>query len=640
MSVDGESESMNKSSSNLAQPEEFSDNNGSPCGGTSREQINEMINSDSKAPLKTPSKEVVDTDTQVKFMINDSAKGRGKCIAENVIPSFSGLSKEELLKYANDPFWIRMRMLLFVFFWMVWLAMFVGAISIIVMAPKCEAPKKPVWYQQGPLYEVDVAQFVDVQGSETVMEDLKSKLDYLSDLKVKGVILSPVFKTDGTKEGNVVDFKSLDDKYGSLETFKELLKTATERDINVILSFTPNHSSNKHVWFNKSIAGELPYSNYYVWAPPSGIASNGSKLPPNNWLSVTGGSAWEWVEKRQEFYLHQFGIDQPDLNFHNPDVLEEFNEILLYWLGMGAKGFNLDKVQYLLEDEELQNENPNGKPGAVHTQYEFYSHTKTHNLPGVANILASWRSLIKKETDEKGILIVTGDVPVPTDSNSTTISVDISRSEKLLKNLPKNFTANDLYNHLQHIIKSGVEWPPVQLGDRYMKRVSDMFGEENVDGLNMITLLLPATPIVYFGEELGLSGATPFSWRDDETGVSHQKSAQQSHYKVFEALINARDTQTALYGNTNLKVLNDTVLVLTRINLGNPGFLVAYNPSNNNITVDLSTIDYVPGDLMLHTKSVNNSLTPTTGHDKIKSDRVNMEPKSAVMFTFAPKIEE
>lgn len=149
-------------------------------------------------------------------------------------------------------------------------------------------------------------------------------------------------------------------------------------------------------------------------------------------MNISGGSAWEWVEERQEFYLHQFDVDQPDLNYHNPNVVNEMKNIFSFWIENGVKGFNLDKVciifnfyiflsinvlylfvffqvQYLLEDKGLQNESPGEAPGTIHTQYEFYSHAKTHNVPEVADLLSSWRQYIHEKSQDNGVLITTGE---------------------------------------------------------------------------------------------------------------------------------------------------------------------------------------------------------------------------------------
>lgn len=244
-------------------------------------------NSAFKISLKSPSNGDGDSDIQVKLFVNDSSNAREKCIGEAAMASFSGLSKEELLKYANDPFWIKMRLLLFVFFWIVWIAMFIGAVAIIVLAPPCELPKPPKWYEKGPLYELDAEKFVADEKPQNILQSLKSKLDYLSDLKISGLILSPIFHSE-EKDESVLDFTSLNENMGTFNDFEELIKEAEDKKISIVLTFIPNHSSNKHIWFNNSIAKKAPYDDYYIWAPASGITSNGSKIPPNNWLSVNG----------------------------------------------------------------------------------------------------------------------------------------------------------------------------------------------------------------------------------------------------------------------------------------------------------------------------------------------------------------
>lgn len=215
--------------------------------------------------------------------------GDAKIDIDRVKDCFSGMSKEELLQYVNDPFWVRTRMFLFIFFWIAWVAMLVGAISIIVVAPKCEPPK---WYNQGPLYDVDISTFLNEPSdlANGLFKKFVKKFSYLNELNVRGLIISPIFKTDGLRDNDedIIDFKDVDEKFGTLEDFKNLVKEAQSMDMHVLLSLVPNHSSNKHVWFNKSVSRVAPYDNYYIWAPSPGIEADGSRSPPNNWLSVTG----------------------------------------------------------------------------------------------------------------------------------------------------------------------------------------------------------------------------------------------------------------------------------------------------------------------------------------------------------------
>lgn len=236
----------------------------------------DLVTSESRTPLKTPSKE-----TEVKFIVTDSVNGDAKIDIEHVKSGFAGMSKDELLKYVNDPFWRRIRTILFISFWLIWVMMFIAAIAIIVMAPRCEAPERRKWFQEGPIMDIGLPK----DGKS--LANVANKLDYLDELKVKGIILPPMFPTDDN--GNVVDFKSVSKDYGTLDDLKNLLDLAKNR-IRILLSLVPNHSGLEHEWFNKSVAKEAPYDTYYVWARQSGVSPNGTPMPPNNWLSTTGRS--------------------------------------------------------------------------------------------------------------------------------------------------------------------------------------------------------------------------------------------------------------------------------------------------------------------------------------------------------------
>jgi alpha-glucosidase len=163
---------------------------------------------------------------------------------------------------------------------------------------------------------------------------------------------------------DISDFIDIDPLFGTMDDFREL--TAIAHDfgkshfhaypckhyrklflgLKVVLDYVPNHSSDEHEWFLQSVNREDPYTEYYVWADPKAYGEDGSPIPPNNWVSQFGHSAWEYMEERQQFYLHQFDVGQPDLNFRNPVVVQEMMDVLLYWLGNGADGFRMDAVSY------------------------------------------------------------------------------------------------------------------------------------------------------------------------------------------------------------------------------------------------------------------------------------------------------
>ena len=130
-----------------------------------------------------------------------------------------------------------------------------------------------------------------------------------------------------------------------MEDFKSLLAGAHERDLKVVIDFVPNHSSNQHVWFKKSVAQEEPYKDFYVWQDP---ATDGG--PPTNWKAVlTGGSAWVKDDTRGQYYLAQFMPQMPDLNLRNPAVKDHLKDVLKFWLDLGVDGFRVDSVAHFLE---------------------------------------------------------------------------------------------------------------------------------------------------------------------------------------------------------------------------------------------------------------------------------------------------
>ncbi|KAJ9596102.1 hypothetical protein L9F63_012686, partial [Diploptera punctata] len=317
---------------------------------------------------------------EVKFTSTDTQNGDAKIEIEKI--AFVGMGKEELMKFANDPFWVRLRWFLFILFWLLWVAMLAGAVAIIVMAPKCAAPAPLKWWEQGPLYKIFLPAFKDGSDPQDGIGDLKgleSKLKYIESLGVKGISLSGILKTSSEKEESVEDFKLVNSTYGTLDQFKNLLTTLKEKGIQLLLSFVPNHTGNNHDWFIKSEQNDSVYKDYYVWSPGK-LDVTGNHIPPNNWVSVTGGSAWTWSEVRKSFYLHQFLPEQPDLNFANSKVVDEFKSMFEFWI-------KLDEV-------------PAASTGTIHDEYDYYSHKKTTNLPGMIDILAEWRNAIRNYSSD------------------------------------------------------------------------------------------------------------------------------------------------------------------------------------------------------------------------------------------------
>lgn len=186
------------------------------------------------------------------------------------------------------------------------------------------------WWEKTIFYQIYPRSFMDSNGDG--IGDLKgitSQLQHLKDIGIAATWLSPIFTSPMVDFGyDISDYFAIQPEYGTMADFDELIKKANELEIKIILDFVPNHSSNECEWFLKSSENDPEYADYYVWHDGKTNPDGGDPLPPNNWVSVFRGSAWEWHPIRKQFYFHQFTVGQPDLNFRNPKVVEKMKEVM------------------------------------------------------------------------------------------------------------------------------------------------------------------------------------------------------------------------------------------------------------------------------------------------------------------------
>lgn len=186
---------------------------------------------------------------------------------------------------------------------------------------------------------------------------ITQKLDYIQSLGSDAIWISPFYLSPPGPEGDggyaVSDYRAIDPRFGTMEDFKELIAEAHKRGLKIYTDWVVAHTSHEHEWFEKSRAGDPKYKDYYVWADP--MDWYGRKVPPNNWQSVFGGGAWEWDEKRKQYYLHHFLKSQPALNLNKGEVQDAVLADMKFWLDMGVDGFRIDAMPFANHDPQLRN---------------------------------------------------------------------------------------------------------------------------------------------------------------------------------------------------------------------------------------------------------------------------------------------
>ncbi len=210
-----------------------------------------------------------------------------------------------------------------------------------------------LWWRDGVVYQIYPRSFMDSNGDGIGdLLGIISKLDYIKDLGVDAIWLSPIYPSPDADFGyDVADYTGIDSKYGSMQDFDLLIEEAHQRDLRIIMDLVLNHTSDQHPWFLKSRKSkDNPYRDWYIWkdATPGGGV-------PNNWHSVFGGKGWEWDENTKQYYFHMFYKQQPDLNWHNPDVRKAILDVWRFWLDKGVDGFRLDVFNAYFKSAGFEN---------------------------------------------------------------------------------------------------------------------------------------------------------------------------------------------------------------------------------------------------------------------------------------------
>lgn len=244
------------------------------------------------------------------------------------------------------------------------------------------------WWHEKVAYQIYPKSFKDTNGDGIGdIRGIIEKLDYLKDLGIDIIWISPIYQSPLVDQGyDISDYYKIDERFGTMDDFDELLKEAKKRDIGIVMDLVINHCSDQHEWFQKALKDiEGEYGNYFYFRK----GKNGR--PPCNYRSYFGGSAWEKVDGTDYYYLHLFAKEQPDLNWHNPKVLDELYKMINWWLDKGLAGFRIDAIINIRKDLQFKSLEPDGDDGFVHAG------VAAEKVPGIGKMLQD----LKKNTFEK-----------------------------------------------------------------------------------------------------------------------------------------------------------------------------------------------------------------------------------------------
>ncbi|CCQ11713.1 Maltodextrin glucosidase [Pseudoalteromonas luteoviolacea B = ATCC 29581] len=374
------------------------------------------------------------------------------------------------------------------------------------------------WWKGAVIYQVYPRSFQDTNHDGIGdLQGIIKRLDYIKSLGVDAIWISPFFKSPMKDFGyDISDYRDVDPMFGDIEDFDTLIEQAHARDIKIIIDQVLSHTSHQHQWFTESREDKTnDKADWYVWADakPDGTQ-------PNNWLSIFGGPAWQWEPRRGQYYLHNFLTEQPDLNFHNPDVRKAVLDNVEFWLKKGVDGFRLDAINFCYHDKLLR-DNP-AKPKELRQgrgfsednpyafQYHYYNNTQPENLAFMEAI----RALLDRYPGTVSLGEISSEDSLATMAEYTSDGnkLHMGYSFELLTNDYSAKYIRETVSRLEEVMTEG--WPCWAFSNHDVERVASRWdqtgGKGNPLQASMLSALLGSlrgSVCMYQGEELGLGEA-------------------------------------------------------------------------------------------------------------------------------------
>jgi glycosidase len=365
------------------------------------------------------------------------------------------------------------------------------------------------WWQTGVVYQVYPRSFGDANGDGVGdLEGIRQHLDYLEWLGVDAIWISPFYRSPMKDFGyDVADHTDVDPLFGDLPAFDRLLADAHARGLRVIVDFVPNHTSDQHPWFLESRSSRTNSKrDWYVWrdAKPDGS-------PPNNWISVFGGSAWAWDAATDQFYLHSFLAEQPDVDWRNAEVKAAMFDVLRFWLERGVDGFRIDVAQFVAKDPLLRDNppNPDREVMAFMGAWAQQLHLYDHGHPDLHAIYREFRALLDSYPGDR---VSIGELH----HEQFDVWAGFYGQNLDEIHLPFNFhllfakweaeRVRYIVDAIEAALPDGAP-PNWVLGNHDQARLASRIGEGQARVAMVLLMTLRGTPTIYYGDELGLPNA-------------------------------------------------------------------------------------------------------------------------------------
>ena len=494
------------------------------------------------------------------------------------------------------------------------------------------------WWRGAVIYQIYPRSFLDTNGDGVGdLPGIIARLDYIASLGVDAIWISPFFKSPMADFGyDIADYREVDPLFGNMADFERLLAKAHELGLKVMIDQVLSHTSVEHAWFRESRENRTnAKSDWYVWAD-----ARDDGMPPNNWLSIFGGVAWQWEPRRGQYFLHNFLASQPDLNFHNPQVRAATLDNLKFWLDKGVDAFRLDAINFCFHDAQLRDNPPKPKAERIGRgfspdnpyafQYHYYNNTQPQNLEFIEQL--------RRLVDAYPGTATLGEI---SSEDSLATMAEYTNGHRLhmgysFELLTEDFSASFIRRTVEALETKLVDgWPCWAISNHDVKRVLSRWGGDAPSPalaklLTALVASLRGTVCIYQGEELGLPEAdlhfeqlqdpygiafwpnfkgrdgcrTPMPWSDaDAAGfssakpwlpvpeshralaVSRQERDPESVLSGFREFMRWRRQHDALrFGSIEFLDAPEPVLLFLRRHAGR-AMLVAFNLNARDVTV-------------------------------------------------------